>query len=294
VTPILDRLDQIAAGYRALFCDLWGCLHDGIRPFPGAVAALRRFRGGGGRVLLLTNSPRPAAGVAAQLDGIGVPRDCWDTIASSGDAAQAALAAGLFGSRVYHLGPDRDLGFFTDMAPDIVPAVTVSRVPLSEAEGIVCTGLLDDTHETPEDYRATILEGVYRRLPMLCANPDIFVDRGGRRIWCAGGIAEAYAAAGGTVHYFGKPHAPIFALARRRLAAAAGDEIEDSAILCVGDGIATDIAGGIGEGLDTLFVTGGLARAELHGAAAGPDPARLAAFLARHRLSPTAAIAMLQ
>ncbi|HEU0221143.1 MAG TPA: TIGR01459 family HAD-type hydrolase [Paracoccaceae bacterium] len=293
MTLIVSSLDEIADRYDAIFCDLWGCLHNGLRAYPVAVTALRRFRARGGAVLLITNAPRPAPGVAVHLDQLGVPRDCWDAITSSGDAAQAALGAGDYGTRVYHIGPARDLPFFTDMAPDIRPVATIERVALSEAEGIVCTGLFDDETETPEDYRATIHEGVARRLPMLCVNPDVYVDRGPRRIWCAGGIAEAYARAGGVAHYYGKPHPPIYELARRRLAAL-GHAVEDAGILCIGDGITTDIAGGIGENLDTLFVTGGLAHSEIGGDPENPDPERLRAYLARHGFSPTTAIGRLR
>lgn len=289
---IIGSLGEIAGGYGALYCDLWGCLHDGVRAHRAAVAALEAFRSGGGRVILITNSPKPRRDVARQLDGLGVPRAAWDDIASSGDAAQEAMAAGLVGRRVHHIGPERDLGFFSR---EDGSAIAVERVALEEAEGIVCTGLFDDRSETPEDYRATILYGVNKGMKLLCANPDIVVDVGETRIWCAGAIAAAYTEAGGTSLYFGKPHAPIYGLARRRLEALAGGEVPDRAILCIGDGIGTDIRGAIGEDLDSLFVTGGLAAEETGTAPdAGPDPDRLAAFLAAARLTPTASIAYLR
>ena len=227
MTEIIGSIDE-AAGYSVLLCDLWGCLHDGVRAFPDAVAALERFRAGGGRVVLLTNSPRPAGEVARQLDLLGAPRSCWDAVVSSGDAAQAAMAAGQFGRRVYHVGPERDLPFFryADGRP-----IEVERVPLEEADGIVCTGLFDDRSETPDDYRAMILYGKTKGLKLLCANPDIVVDVGDRRIYCAGAIAAAYAAAGGRSYYFGKPHPPIYALARARLREIAGFETPTDEIL---------------------------------------------------------------
>lgn len=292
MTPIIARLDDLAGRYDALFCDLWGCVHDGIRAYPAALAALDRFRAGGGTVVLVTNSPRPRAHVARQLAAMGVEPDRYDAIASSGDAAQDALAAGDFGRRVHHIGPPHDLPFFTDH--DGRGPIAVERVPLAEAEGIVCTGLFDDRTETPDDYRATILGGVNRGLKLLCANPDLFVDRGPVRVWCAGAIAAAYAAAGGESRYFGKPHAPIYDLARRRLAGLRTDDVDEARILCVGDGIATDIAGGVGEGLDTLFVTGGLAAEEMGGDPERPDPARLDAYLAQCSLTVTAAIGRLR
>ncbi len=285
---IIERFDEVAGGYGTLYCDLWGCLHDGVRAFPDAVAALGRFREGGGAVILMTNSPRPRRDVMRQLAALGVPREAYDRVISSGDAAQEAMARGMFGRRVYHIGPERDLVFFRD--EDEQP-IDVERVPLEEAESIVCTGLFDDHTETPEDYRATILYGVNKGLKLLCANPDIVVDVGEQRIYCAGAIAAAYTEAGGESFYFGKPHAPIYGMARRWLDA----EGRDDPILAVGDGIHTDVAGALGEDIDSLFITGGLA-AEDTGTSpdAGPDPERLEAFLREARLTPTAAIAYLR
>jgi len=292
VTRIIESLDEVSGRYRVLYCDLWGCLHDGVRAFPAAIAALERFRAGGGTVALLTNSPRPAHAVALQLDALGAPRTCWDLIVSSGDAAQAAMVAGQFGRRVHHIGPPRDLGFFAD--PEGRP-FDIERVPLAEAEGVICTGLYDDRSETPEDYRAVILEAKAKGLRLLCANPDVVVDVGDRRIYCAGAIAQAYSEAGGQSFYFGKPHAPIYALARARLAGMLGAEPAPDDVLAIGDGVATDIQGAMGESIDALFVTGGLAAEETAtGAGSGPDPARLAAFLAPTRLSPLYAIAYLR
>jgi HAD superfamily hydrolase (TIGR01450 family) len=168
-------------------------------------------------------------------------------------------------------------------------------VPIEEAEGIVCTGLFDDRRETPDDYRATILYGKTRGLKLLCANPDIVVDVGDTRIWCAGAIAAAYTEAGGRSYYFGKPHPPIYALARRRLEALTGHPTPPDEILCVGDGILTDVLGAMGENLDSLFVTGGLAAEETGTTAeGGPEPARLAAFLDAARLAPRFATAFLR
>jgi HAD superfamily hydrolase (TIGR01459 family) len=292
MTEIIRSLDELDPGYRVLYCDLWGCLHDGVRAFPGAVAALEAFRSRGGVVILLTNSPRPSGDVARQLVALATPPECWDAIVSSGDAAQAALAAGQFGRRVYHVGPARDLVFFLDAERR---PLDVERVPLEEAEGIVCTGLFDDRTETPDDYRATILYGKTKGLKLLCANPDVVVDVGDRRIYCAGAIAEAYTQAGGRSYYFGKPYPPIYALARDRAAEALGAEPERDEILALGDGLATDIAGAMGEGLDALFVTGGLAADETGTTpTSGPDPARLRAYLDKARMAPKLAMAYLR
>ncbi len=292
MTRIIESLDDIAPGYQVLYCDLWGCLHDGVRAYPEAVAALERFRARGGAVVLLTNSPRPAANVARQLEALGAPASCYDLIVSSGDAAQEALASGRFGRRVHHVGPERDLAFFRDAEGR---PFDVELVPIEEAEGIVCTGLFDDATETPEDYRALILHGKTRGLRLLCANPDIVVDVGEKRIYCPCAIAEAYAAAGGESFYFGKPHPPIYGLARRRISGKLGFEVTPEEILAIGDGVATDILGAMGENLDALFVTGGLAAGDTATTAnAGPDPALLATFLREARLAPLMAIRRLR
>jgi HAD superfamily hydrolase (TIGR01459 family) len=291
VTRVLDSFDQVAGRYRAAFVDLWGCLHDGYRPFAPAVAALERFKSAGGIVVLLTNSPRPKPAVIRQLDKIGVPRDVYDEIAASGDASQFALAAGDVGTKVYHLGPERDLGFFEGLPADILNGRVITRVPLDQAEGIVCTGLFDDDTETPDDYRATLLYAKAKGLKLLCTNPDLIVDKGETRIYCAGALAQAYEEMGGTSLYFGKPHPPIYDLARIRLAAL-GD-VEDAQIICIGDGINTDIRGALAEDLDSLFITGGLARAET-GTTDQPDPARLKTFLDAAQLSPQYAMGALR
>ncbi|MGG7645991.1 TIGR01459 family HAD-type hydrolase [Rhodovulum sp. YNF3179] len=292
MTRIIERLDDISDRYDALFVDLWGCLHDGYRPFPDAVAALERFKAGGGKVVLLTNSPRPRAAVIRQLEKIGVPRATWDDIASSGDSAQAGMMRGAVGRRVYHMGPPVDESFFTDTADDITDEVGITRVPLTEAEGIVCTGLEDDETETPEDYRAQLLYAKNAGMKLLCANPDIVVDRGDKRIFCAGALAQLYTEMGGKSLYFGKPHPPIYDLARRRLRALDGP-VDESRILCMGDGIATDIQGATGENLDSLFISGGLARAET-GTDRQPDPGKLEAYLAEAQQSPDYSIGHLR
>ncbi len=291
MSEIISKLSDVSGRYDALFCDLWGCLHNGFHPFPEAVEALRAFRAKGGTVVLLTNAPRPKPSVLRQLDRIGVPRDCYDEVVSSGDASQAAMVAGLVGRKVYHLGPAKDNGFFTEMAEGL-DASAIRRVPLEEAEGIVCTGLFDDQTETPEDYRATLLYAKNKGMKLLCTNPDIVVDMGDKRVYCAGAIAALYTEMGGESYYFGKPHPPIYDLARRRLNAIR--KVADDYILCVGDGITTDIQGGIGEGLDTLFVSGGLAAEEFGDDPLDPDPEKLEAFFARHRLSPLMVIPVLR
>lgn len=296
MTQILASLAEISSRYDAVFCDLWGCLHDGKRPFPAAVAALQAARARGVKVVLLTNAPRPKSSVVAQLDRMGCPRDAWDEVVTSGDAAQYALLSGAVGRKVYFIGADKDEPFFTDFADDLADLARnsppITRVPLDEAEGCVCTGLADDLTETPEDYHLTLLRLKNAGLPMLCANPDIVVDFGDKRLWCAGALARDYEAMGGRALYFGKPHPPIYDLARRRLMALTGGR--DPQILCIGDGVNTDVQGGVAEGLDTLFITGGIAAAEFGPDAEHPDPTLLRPWLEARQLSATFAIGKLR
>lgn len=290
MTRIIDSLADISDQYDAVFCDLWGCVHDGIHAFNEAVEALRAFKAGGGTVLLLTNAPRPRASVATQLDRIGVPRDCWDVIATSGDSARAAMLTGAVGSKVWHIGEAHDAPFFAPM--DLVgDGVEITQVPLDEAEGIVCTGPFDPMAD-PSEMRPQFLLAKTRGLKLLCANPDIVVDRGESREWCAGALAQLYTEMGGESLYFGKPHPPIYDLARRRLVQM-GKPASDDRILAIGDGIITDVPGGIGENIDTLFITGGLARAET-GTEYQPNPTKLARFLTDAQLEPTFSIGMLR
>ncbi len=290
MTPIIQSLSDISHRYDAVFCDLWGCLHNGKMPYPAAVAALQAFRKSGGTVVLLTNSPRPRSGVEAQVTEMGVPRDCWDTIASSGDSARAAMFRGVVGQKVYFIGQDRDEEFF-DPITVVDDPVAITRVALSEAEGIVCTGPRDP-HEDPSVYRSDFLLAKTKGLKLLCANPDIVVDRGDTREWCAGALAELYTEMGGESLYFGKPHPPIYDLARRRLAKVR--QVDDTRILCIGDGIHTDIQGGLAEGLDTLFITGGLSADAFGDDPEQPEADLLDAFLTEKQLSVTAAMGRLR
>ncbi len=291
MTNLIKRLSDVSERYDALYVDLWGCLHNGQHPFPDAVKALQEYRAKGGVVMLLTNSPRPRPLVIAQLDQIGVPHDTYDDVTSSGDASQAGMLAGLVGNRIYHIGPNRDLGFFNELEGDL-DASHISRVPLEQAEGIICTGLFDDQTETPEDYRATLLFAKQKGLKLLCTNPDLEVDLGDKRIYCAGAIAALYTEMGGESLYFGKPHPPIYDLARNRLTLL--KDVMDHRILCIGDGIRTDILGGLGDGLDTLFITGGLAIGEFGDDPLNPDSSALQAFYDREQISPTMAITQLR
>ncbi len=242
---VLDTIAELASDTQAWLVDIWGVMHNGETPFPTAVAACQRFRAAGGVVLLLSNSPRPSNGVATQLDQIGVARDAYDGIVSSGDATRTLLRA-WSGRPVFHLGPARDAPLFE--------GIDIRLVAEADADGVICTGLFDDTTETPEDYSALLASFKARDLPMICANPDIKVERGGRIIFCGGAVAQAYAEIGGEVHLAGKPHAPIYDMALDELARLRGDAVEKERILAIGDGVKTDIAGAVRAGIRAVYI----------------------------------------
>ena len=247
--PVIDRIAPIAASTDAWLVDIWGVVHNGVRPFVTATDACRTFRSRGGSVLLLSNAPRPWTSVVGALEKIGVDRESWDAIVTSGDAARGLLAE-WSGRRVCHLGPERDM--------PLLDGLNLTLTDPADATGIVCTGLFDDTTETPDDYRDILADLSARGLPMICANPDLKVERGDQIIYCAGAIAEAYAAAGGGVAYAGKPHLPIYDAAFARIEELRGAPIARERILAIGDGIKTDILGATRAGLRSVYVASGI------------------------------------
>lgn len=293
MTRILRSFAEVSATYDLALVDLWGCVHNGEDIYPAAEAALIAFRKGGGRVILVTNAPRPEAGVRARLDEMGLSPDAYDAIATSGDAAQQGMLMGAVGTKVWHLGPDKDDGFFTDLPDWAGDYPAIERVSFEDAEGVVCTGPFEELTETPEDYRGRLLAAKARGLKLLCANPDIVVDYGETRIYCAGAIAQLYDQMGGESLYFGKPHPPIYDLARRH-AQRIGVAFAEDRIIAIGDGIQTDVKGGMAEGVDTLFITGGLAAEEFGPDVEHPEQALLDAWLTKEGQSPTYAIGRLR
>jgi HAD superfamily hydrolase (TIGR01459 family) len=256
ITPpsFIENFSTLAVGYEAVLSDVWGVLHNGVAATMPACDALRRFRGQGGTALLITNAPRPGEVVTRFLDKVGVPRDAYDGIVSSGDVTRAVMAARPQKS-VFHIGPERDLPIFDGLG--------LRFVPLAEAEYVVCTGLRNDEVETPESYRAELGELRRRRMFMLCGNPDLVVERGEKLIYCAGALADLYKSLGGDVLYAGKPHRPIYDLALQRVAELRGAAPPLSRVLSIGDSIRTDLKGATDFGIDCLFVTAGIHAEEL-------------------------------
>lgn len=252
-------------------------MHDGKTPFAEAVSACRSFRKKGGTVLLLSNSPRTSERVALQLDGIGVPRDSYDAILSSGELTRAALNE-RGPTRIHHIGPERDRPTFDGLA--------IEFATVDAAEIAVCTGLRDDETETPEDYRATLLALLGRGQPMICANPDKRVERGNKMIPCAGAVAELYESLGGSVTWFGKPYPEAYAGARRLVAELRGGEVSLERLLAIGDGADTDIKGAYDAGIRSVYI----ASAVSLGKGVALTPASLDALFAPRAHKPVAAM----
>lgn len=263
----LAGLQAIAGNFDAVLCDIWGVLHDGATPHAGAVDALMQFRAGGGAVVLISNAPRPAKTVVAQLDAMRVPRAAWDGVVTSGDVTRYLLTERSVRC-VNHIGPARDLGIFDDLGVDLVAG--------DEAEIVVCTGLFDDEVEEPQDYRTNLSRLAERRLPMICANPDRVVERGDKLVWCAGALADLYAEFGCEIIETGKPHGMIYDFAVANAAAVRRAPVENSRVLAIGDAIRTDMMGAAAFGIPSLFVMHGIHAAEL---GHPPAPAKLAELL---------------
>jgi HAD superfamily hydrolase (TIGR01459 family) len=295
--PLIPGLSAIASNYDVILCDVWGVIHNGVAYFAKATEALTKFRRRGGAVILITNAPRPGEKVRGFLDHLGVPRDAYDCLVSSGDVTISLILQR--GDRpLTHIGPPQDRSLF-DVAKRICGRA-LRFAALEEADVVVATGLNDADRETPADYHGR-LELMHRRgLDLICANPDIVVEVGERLVFCAGALAEAYADLGGRVIQAGKPYAPIYARALAEassLLTKAGVQrpLDPDRILAIGDAMHTDIKGAQAQSLATLFVTSGIHRAEVHAAAQAPefDAAAFHQFFETTGFAPSAAIAEL-
>jgi HAD superfamily hydrolase (TIGR01459 family) len=242
-------------------------IHNGRESFPEATGALARFQTERGPVVLISNAPRPHPPIVEQLAGLGVPRAAWSRLVTSGDATRALLAPRAPGP-VWALGPERDAILYEGLG--------LALAEPSDAAFICVTGPYDDDTETAEDYRARLTAARDRGLVLICANPDLVVQKGDRLIPCAGALAQLYAGLGGQVEMAGKPHAPIYDLSLAAAAEVRGDAVDRARVLCVGDGLATDVTGANAQGLDVLLITTGIHGAEFEGASAEAIGGRLA------------------
>jgi HAD superfamily hydrolase (TIGR01459 family) len=274
----LSGLGEIAGDYDILLCDVWGVIHNGRESWPEACEALTKFNEQGGHVVLISNSPRPAADVVAQLDSLGVPRSSWKAFVTSGDATRMELARRAPGP-AWIIGPDRDWPLYDGLGLD--------RVDGAEGAAFVSvTGPRFDETETPEDYREGLIPAAAQGLELICANPDRIVQRGDKIIYCGGAIADLYESLGGRVVMAGKPFAPIYALALAEAEQLMGKAVDRSRVLCIGDGVVTDVLGANAQGLDCLFIAQGI-----HGDAARGDDGRIDPARAEDLLTPETAYA---
>ena len=284
-TPVLTSgFAALAADYDLILSDVWGVVHNGVMATQEACDALERFRAGGGTVVLISNAPRPGDAVREHLRQLKVPASTHDGIVTSGDVTRA-LVAGRPGQSLYHLGPQRDASLFAGL--------DVAFAPAKSAEYVVCSGLFDDETETPDDYRESLGGMAQRRLTMICANPDIVVERGDRLLFCAGALAELYGEMGGEVIYTGKPHGPIYQQALAVAREARGKAVPPARVIAVGDSIRTDVTGADANGLDCVFVTAGIHAEELGGHDT-PDMARLRELFATAGVAPRAVMRRLR
>jgi HAD superfamily hydrolase (TIGR01459 family) len=252
----VERLRDLVAGVDVVLSDIWGVVHNGLVAFPEACEALHAFRQQGGTVILITNAPRPADSVQRQLRKLSVADDIYDAIVSSGDLTRHFVADHP-GRKMFWIGPERNGSIHRGLNPVLAP--------LEQADYIICTGLFDDETESAEDYRTMLLQALDRKLPLICANPDIVVERGDRLIYCAGAIAELYRELGGEAIFYGKPHRPIYERAMALAAERHGHAIELNRVLAIGDSVRTDLAGAHGFGIDCLFVTRGIHAEDFEG-----------------------------
>ena len=267
----LDGLRALAPHYDAILSDVWGVVHNGVTAHPAAVDALVNYRRQGGRVVLITNAPRPAGPIIEMLDGMGIAREAYDALVSSGGATRAILAAEYRNHTLHYVGPPLE-------NDALFEGLNITLGPAEAASAIVVTDL-DDDDETPDMYEDRIRFWLSRNLPMLCANPDRVVEDGHRIIYCGGALADLYEAHGGRIMMAGKPYRPIYDEALRMAEAAAGQSLDRRRILAIGDSVRTDAIGAANAGIDLLFVTGSIHAEELD-AFGSPDPERIRALVA--------------
>lgn len=281
MTDLPAGLSALADRYDVLLCDVWGVIHNGVVSFPEACQALVEWRAHHGPVILISNSPRPSAAVVEQLDRLGVPREAWSAFVTSGDATRALLARRAPGP-VWAVGPDRDAVLYADLD------LTFSGP--EDAAFVSVSGMHDDEAETPEDYRDRLTVAAERGLTLICANPDRVVQRGDRLIYCGGALADLYEGLGGQVLMAGKPYAPIYDLAVAEARALKGGPVDRSRVLCIGDGVITDVKGAQDQGLACLFIAKGIHGEAALGADGKLDPAKVEGLLAAESVGATHAM----
>ena len=273
---------EIAPGYDVMLCDVWGVIHNGRESFPVACAALATYRAEVGPVILISNSPRPRGPVIEQLDGLGVPREAWSEIVTSGDATRVLLAERAPGP-AWKIGPSRDDALYEGL--------DLAFVEPGEAAFISVTGPYDDENDEPGDYRDRFVACIERDLEMICANPDIVVQRGDKLIYCGGALAQLYESLGGKVTMAGKPYPAIYEICLKLAAEKLGGPLDRKRVLCIGDGLPTDVRGANARNLDILFIASGIHGGETIGPDGALNAVAVADLLRQDGLTATWAMA---
>ena len=284
----LSSLSEVTYAYKAVVCDLWGVLHDGVSAHRSAVEALMRYRQTGGCVVLLSNSPRPSAAVESQLRAMGIPSECYNAITTSGDLAQQVMNSEFTKKRYFHLGPQRD-------KPTIDGIAALKVDDVVEADVVLCTGLFEDEGLSLEQHDDVLHKAHSCGIEMICANPDRVVDYAERRVYCAGSLADRYERIGGMVRWLGKPYDTAYQAVFSQIERHVSGECDLEDVLAIGDSLVTDIAGANHYGIDSLLITEGLHKAELKNhASAGGDDARLQVICRENDAFPNYSMALLR
>jgi HAD superfamily hydrolase (TIGR01450 family) len=270
----INSFREIAGRYDVVLCDVWGVLHNGVQAFASACEALAEARAAGLTVVLITNSPRPSPSVKVQIRGLGVPDEAYDRIVTSGDVTRTLIAAAE--KKIFFIGAERDLPLLEGLGTEIVSS--------EDAKTVVCAGFYDDETETPEHYRATLTGLAKRKIPFICANPDLVVERGHRLIPCAGAIAKLYEELGGEARIAGKPYIAIYRAALTEAKAVRGG-LDLTRVIAIGDGMPTDVKGAQDAGFDLLYISAGI-HAQEYMNESRTDEAKLTAFLKKEGASP--------
>lgn len=254
---LVAGMADIAERFDGFIIDLWGVIHDGESPFPGAVDALERLVAAGKRICLLSNAPRRSEGLIERMREMGVPDAAYHHLLSSGEATYLALRDRpdaehrALGTRCYMIGPDYNAGIM----PDGDGVTVVDRIEDADFCVITAWGGLG----TPlEGYDPTLRFMLERGMTAICGNPDLEVIQGGERHFCAGAIGARFTAMGGTVIYHGKPHRGVYEMSLDRLGIA-----DRTRVAGIGDSFTTDIPGARGAGIVPVFVADGIYAAAL-------------------------------
>jgi HAD superfamily hydrolase (TIGR01459 family) len=274
---IIEHFADIISPYDFIICDIWGVLHNGISAFPEAHIALSQARAQNKTVILLSNAPRPSHDVIPQLTRLGVPREAYDAIVTSGDITQNLLRERV-NQQVFLLGPERDLTIFDGLE--------MQPVALEKADFVLCTGLFNDETETPDDYDPLLQKMLNLGLDMLCANPDLVVERGTNLIYCAGALAERYIQMGGKATLIGKPFEIAYEQTFAAFAELKGHQANKLKTIAIGDAIRTDIRGADQFSIASLFIAGGIHAHELMSEQRVLDASKADTFLHKQKHQP--------